>query len=119
METLNSPKKASPEDWHNADIIAALRKAGWSFRRLSVHLGLAPTSLANVMQKPYPKMEKAVADKIGVAPWVIWPSRYNVSIDADGNEIGVPNRGAPGRKAGVVYDTGLSKTRNVKKRKAD
>lgn len=119
METLNSPKKASPEDWHNADIIAALRKAGWSFRRLSVHLGLAPTSLANVMQKPYPKMEKAVADKIGVAPWVIWPSRYDVSTDIDGKTIGVPNRGAPGRKAGVVYDTDLSKSRNVKKRKVD
>jgi hypothetical protein len=52
-----------------------------------------------------------------VTPWLLWPSRYNVNIDKDGNEIGVPNRGAPGRKA-MVNDTDLSKTRNVKKRKA-
>jgi hypothetical protein len=60
-----------------------------------------------------------IAEAIGdVTPWQLWPSRYNVSIDADGNEIGVPNRGAPGRKAGVVYDTDFSTPRNVKKRKA-
>jgi len=118
MKTLNSPKKASPEDWHNADIVAALHKAGWSLRRLSVHLGLAPTSLANVLQRPYPKGEKAIADKIGIAPWSIWPSRYHISIDGDGNTLGVPNRGAPGRKAGVDYHTRSENPLNVKRRKA-
>lgn len=118
MKTLNSPKKTSPNDWHPADIVAALHKSGWSLRRLSVHLGMAPTSLANVLQKPYPKGERHIADAIGVTPWEIWPSRYAVSTDADGMTLGVPNRGAPGRKAGVVYDTGLCKSRNVKNCKA-
>lgn len=124
MDTLNAPKKASPEDWHPANVVAALRIAGWSLRRLSVHHGLCPTALKNALVKPWPKAERLIAEAIAeagalrdVTPWLLWPSRYNVSIDADGHEIGVPNRGGPGRKA-VVNDTDLSQSRNVKKRKA-
>jgi hypothetical protein len=79
---------------------------------------MAPTSLANVMQKPYPKGEKAIAEKIGVKPWEIWPSRYHIKIDEDGTIIGVPNRGAPGRKRGVDYHTLSTNPLNVKRRKA-
>lgn len=119
METLKEPKKASLQDWHPAHVVAALRIAGWSLRKLSAHHGLSPTALKNALVKPWPKAERLIAEAIGeVKPWQLWPSRYNVSVDADGNEIGVPNRGAPGRKAGVVYDTDLSKRCNVKKRKA-
>ena len=118
MKQLNSPKKASLEDWHNADIVAALRKAGWSLRRLSIHQGLSPCVLAKALQKPWPKGEKHIADVLGLSPWAIWPSRYAVSIDADGNTIGVPNRGAPGRKVGVDYHTRSNDPHNVKRRKA-
>lgn len=118
MSQLNTPKKTSSQDWHNANIVAALHIAGWSLRRLSVHHGLTPGVLKNALQKPYPKGEKYIAEAIGVSPWVIWPSRYDVSIDVDGNTIGVPNRGAPGRKAGVDYHTRSKNPHNVKRRKA-
>jgi Ner family transcriptional regulator len=85
MEKLNNPKKASPEDWHPADIVAALRKKGWSLRRLSMHYQLSPDTLKAAIQVPYPNGEKLIAAAIGVKPWEIWPSRY----DAGGN----PNRG--------------------------
>ncbi len=112
-------KKASlvAQDWHPADIVAALRKAGWSFRRLSAHYGLAATSLNNVNKIPWPKGEKRVAEALGIQPWDIWPSRYAVSADADGTVIGVPNRGRPGRKK--ANDTASAKKRNAKARSND
>lgn len=117
MSKLNTPKKASPQDWHPADIVAGLRKAGWSLRKLSAHHRYAETTLKQALAKPWPKGEKLIAEAMGVKPWDIWPGRYAVSIDADGHEIGVPNRGLPGRKAGVVYDTASTKNCNVNRRR--
>ncbi len=78
------------EDWDRADIKAALEKAGWSLRQLSIHHGLTPKTFQHALQRPYPKAEAAIAEVIGVHPSVIWPSRYG----ADGR----PNR-KRGRRA--------------------
>ena len=64
------------EDWHRADIKAALEKAGWSLRQLSIHHGVTPKCFQHAMWRPYPKGEKAIADAIGRKPEEIWPSRY-------------------------------------------
>jgi Ner family transcriptional regulator len=85
MEKLNSPKKAGLEDWHSADIVAKLRKAGWSLRQLSMHHQLSPGTLKAALQFPYPNGERLIAAAIGVKPWEIWPSRYD--------SAGHPNRG--------------------------
>lgn len=83
IATMNTPatRKTTPPtapagDWHPADIVAALRKQGWSLRRLSVHHGYQPTGLANALGRPYPRAERLVAEAIGVPPETIWPSRY-------------------------------------------
>jgi Ner family transcriptional regulator len=90
MDT-KAPRKNQPrakaQDWHPADIVAALRKAGWSLRRLSAHHGYAPQSLRRATDKPWPIAEAKIAEAIGVPPQRIWPSRY----DADGR----PKRGRP------------------------
>ena len=67
---------ASTADWHRADIVAALRKRGWSLRRLGVSCGLSANSLKSALDKPWPNGEQIIADAIGVAPEHIWPSRY-------------------------------------------
>jgi Ner family transcriptional regulator len=77
MEKLNSVKKASFEDWHPADIVAELRKKGWSLRQLSMHHHLSPGTLKAAIQVPYPNGEKLIAEAIGTTPWAIWPSRYD------------------------------------------
>lgn len=77
MNTHKSTKKQSPEDWHKADIIAALHKRNWTLRRLSVAHGYSPTSLANVLRKPYPNFERIIADTLNLHPMEIWPSRYS------------------------------------------
>ncbi|MEX0745286.1 MAG: helix-turn-helix transcriptional regulator [Phycisphaeraceae bacterium] len=77
MTKRSSPKKASLKDWHRADIVAEIRKAGWSLRKLATHHGYAsPTTLTNALERPWPKGERLIADAIGVAPAMIWPSRY-------------------------------------------
>ncbi|WP_446807999.1 helix-turn-helix domain-containing protein [Methylomonas sp. 2BW1-5-20] len=85
MDKLNSTKKASLEDWHPADIVASLRKAGWSLRKLSVSHGLAPGTLKVALSLPYPNGERLIAQALKLNPWQIWPSRYDRS--------GKPNRG--------------------------
>lgn len=64
-------------DWHRADIVAGLRKKGTSLAAESRRAGLADSTLSNVLQRPWPKGEKIVADALGIEPWIIWPSRYH------------------------------------------
>lgn len=73
----NSTKKTSREDWHPADIKAALDKAGWTLRALAAHHGIkASSTLSHTFERSYPLNEKRIADAIGVTPQEIWPSRY-------------------------------------------
>lgn len=96
MRRIQTPKKASHEDWHPADIVCALRKAGWSLRGLSLHHGYHPHGLMKVTgltnRYGWPKGQQLIADAIGVPPWEIWPSRYT----AEHLPIGRPIR--PERK---------------------
>lgn len=78
------PKKAAPKDWHRADIVAALRKRGWSLRRLSLHHGyLNACTLTTALNRPWPRGERLIAEAIGVPPTRIWPSRYPVCTPQD------------------------------------
>lgn len=70
-------KKAGREDWHSADIKAALEKAGWTLRALADHHGLSSSSaLSHTFLRSYPVNERRIADAIGVDVQDIWPSRY-------------------------------------------
>lgn len=76
-------KNTSQEDWHPADIKAALEKKGWSLLALAEHHGLKGSSaLSHTFTRSLPKNEQRIAAAIGVLPQEIWPSRYN----ADGSK---------------------------------
>jgi Ner family transcriptional regulator len=80
MNKAPHPKKAGKTDWHRADIVAALRKAGWSLRKLAAHHGYAsPTTMTHALDRHWPKGERLIATAIGVAPETIWPTRYKRS----------------------------------------
>ncbi|MGK3143112.1 helix-turn-helix domain-containing protein [Pantoea sp. C2G6] len=64
------------EDWHPADIIAALHKRGMTLAALSRAAGLSSSTLANALTRPWPKGEWLIAEAINVHPSEIWPSRY-------------------------------------------
>ncbi|WDB31581.1 helix-turn-helix domain-containing protein [Escherichia albertii] len=64
------------QDWHSADIIAALKKRGTSLSTVSRQSGLASSTLANALIRHWPKGERLIAETLGTAPEQIWPSRY-------------------------------------------
>lgn len=64
------------KDWHPADIIAALRKSGTTMAALSRQSGLSSSTLANTLNRSWPKGEWLIAEALGIHPAKIWPSRY-------------------------------------------
>ncbi|GKX57438.1 transcriptional regulator [Leminorella grimontii] len=64
------------QDWHSADVIAALKKRGTSLAAVSRNAGLASSTLANALMRRWPKGERLIAEVLGIPPEEIWPSRY-------------------------------------------
>jgi Ner family transcriptional regulator len=97
MTNLASLKKPAPGDWHPADVVAELRKIGWSLQQLAFENGYTHrSSLSMALRVPYPRAEAIIAKALGVKPQEIWPSRYNK--DGTTNRL----RGArPMRPAGL------------------
>lgn len=68
--------KSPREDWHRADIVAALKKQGWSVAALAREAGLAQSTLYTALSRPYPRGEKIIASALGKKPEDIWMKRY-------------------------------------------
>jgi Predicted transcriptional regulator len=91
---------------------------GVSLAAVARSVGLHRSAIYNAFTKPYPRMEKLLADLLGLKPWDIFPDRY----DSDG----LPNRrrGRPISKSCAHGDshnakaTPASKKRNPQKRMA-
>ncbi|EFE97532.1 helix-turn-helix domain-containing protein [Serratia odorifera] len=72
------------QDWHPADVIAALRKRGTTLAAVSRRAGLSSSTLANALSRPWPKGEWLIADALSIHPAEIWPSRY---FDPDTHQL--------------------------------
>lgn len=78
---------APPQDWHPADVHAALKKRGQTLAGLSVANGYHPTAAGKALREPWPALEAIIARVLGLPPATIWPSRYD--------ETGNPRRSRP------------------------
>lgn len=104
--TLNMSKKPASKDWHRADVIAAVRKAGSNLHELSRAHGYT-AALLNALYYPAPKYERLIAEFLKTTPQKIWPSRYH----ADGTpKSGRGERGIGRYKAKF---NGSNRKRNV------
>lgn len=63
-------------DWPSKAIIAALDRQGVSLRDIELELSLKENSIRNVFYRKCGRYEDAIAQKIGITPEIIWPSRY-------------------------------------------
>ena len=81
MSVFNDIKKTAQSDWNRADILAELRKKGWSLRSLAKAGNVSHNTLKSALDKPYPKMERLIANAIGVAPEIIWAGRNAERIE--------------------------------------
>ncbi|MFQ1016510.1 helix-turn-helix domain-containing protein [Gilliamella sp. BG7] len=68
--------KIKSNDWHPADIIAALKKKGTTLANLSRKSGLSSSTLSNALVRPWTKGEVIIAKELNLEPHEIWPSRY-------------------------------------------
>ena len=85
MTNAKNQRKPAPQDWHKADIKAALEKAGYTLRSLSALHGMSYSYFTTPLAQPAVRAQTILANTIGVPPQQIWPSRY----EADGS----PKRG--------------------------
>lgn len=80
MGQSNTTKKPAVEvvkDWHPADVVAEIRKAGTTLSALSRQHGYHAQSLQVVLRRAWPRGERIVAQRLGLRPLAIWPSRYH------------------------------------------
>jgi len=73
MNTKHPPKNP---DQRRAWILYQLHLAGSSFADLGREEGVTRNCVRAAVYKRYPKMERAIARKIGRRPEDIWPERY-------------------------------------------
>ena len=66
-----------PQDWHPADMLAALKKRGRTLAGLSVANGYHPTAAGKALKIAVARDGAACAAALGLTPQAIWPSRYD------------------------------------------
>lgn len=58
-------------------IQAALKQKGFkSMKAVAIKHDLAPSTFGAVWKAPYERVERIIADELGMEPSEIWPSRY-------------------------------------------
>jgi len=71
-------KRSQAHDWHPADVLAALTKAGHRLDRIGPLLGLDRSAGGKALhQKPWPTVKAKIAALIGERPHKIWPSVFD------------------------------------------
>ncbi|HYH17539.1 MAG TPA: helix-turn-helix domain-containing protein [Azospirillum sp.] len=69
---------ARKRTWHKADIKAELEKRiGKSLAQLDAEHGLPVGTCSAALRRPHPQGEAVIAALLGVAPVMLWPSRYH------------------------------------------
>lgn len=88
----------SSEGMHRADIVAAIERAGYTQESLSTLNGFSKSAVSVALAKPWPAVEKIIADTIGVAAHLIWPPRYDragVPIKRGGTKVSRGSKHGP------------------------
>jgi Ner family transcriptional regulator len=99
------PTTGTPQDWHPEDIKAAIRKTGFTLSDLSRAAGFSEGAAKRALLIPWPRMEAAIATRLGRKPEEIWPSRYTPE--------GLPKAGLHIRRTRTVAPA--TPPRNVRK----
>jgi Ner family transcriptional regulator len=73
---MTADRPSANQDWHPADVLAALKKRGKSLSGVSLTHGYHATAAGKALKHPWPAVEALIAAAIGLPPEEIWPSRY-------------------------------------------
>lgn len=78
-------------DMHRADIVAAIRKTGWTMQDLMREAGLSKSAGTRALTQPWPRVQAVIASHLKMRAQDIWPSRYGPD--------GQPRKGLLARKS--------------------
>ena len=76
MNLVDNTKQMT-NDWHPADIKAALEKNGYSFSKIAAENGYKSRAISKVLRSPWSSIETIVGKILNLHPMEIWPSRYD------------------------------------------
>lgn len=104
-------KLISDPDKRRAWVIYQLKLLGKNLASVARDAGVTKQQTQVAMGRPYPRMERFIANALGLAPQELFPERY----DTDG----LPNRhrGRPAQKSSVQH-TSDDRRRNVHTQRA-
>ena len=74
MKKEDIPKTATER---RAWIQFRMKVAGYNFAMLARAHGLARSCVLSALYRPYPKMERIIADTLGLRAEDLWPERYS------------------------------------------
>ncbi|PCI85487.1 MAG: hypothetical protein COB24_12915 [Hyphomicrobiales bacterium] len=71
---------ATNRTWSRYRILAEIKDRGFNANELEVLLGLKPRDISVSFDRPFPKVDKALANWLEIPLHELWPTRY----DSDG-----------------------------------
>ncbi|WP_137971897.1 helix-turn-helix domain-containing protein [Pseudomonas sp. F(2018)] len=74
-----------------------LRINDCSTAELARQLSVTDRAIRNAKLRPYPRIERAIAQALGIDPWRLWPERWNAD--------GTPHRQRPNRAESLYSST--------------
>lgn len=74
MSTTPVPAPQTP---HREELKASIRLRGKTMAELSREHGYCDDAVRIALTRPWPAVERIVADHLGREPWELWPHRYD------------------------------------------
>jgi Ner family transcriptional regulator len=73
---MRTTSRFSTQDPHREELKALIRMRGKSMAELSRDHGYSDEAVRIALMKPWPAVERIIADWLETEPWELWPDRY-------------------------------------------
>lgn len=104
-------------DWPATKVRAEIIVRGLTLRGISRKAKLNDAAASVALRRPFPRVEKAVADALGMEPFQIWPSRYpyaSAAIAIGAAEAGSAAADTGGRRLKITCPVCRGKATSVR-----
>lgn len=91
--------------WHREQIKAAVRMTGVTLAALALANGLHEGACRQALLGRHPRAEAAIAERIKVPLWELWPSRWKKAANGTAIRIDHRKKSRTGRKPSPVKRT--------------